>query len=135
MGSPAVSRRAALVLGSVGTAGALCGCGSASSTPPTHGASELRTLAARSLKTVLDGLEFATAHGARGDVRRSAERLAGTASMAGLPALTQAARALERAAERGEGTDAVMKPVRALGQRSLDALSDAAQPPSTPTSL
>jgi HPt (histidine-containing phosphotransfer) domain-containing protein len=57
--------------------------------------------------------------------------------MAGLPALTQAARALEKAAERGEGTDAVMKPVRALGQRSLDALSEApaAQPPSTPTSL
>jgi HPt (histidine-containing phosphotransfer) domain-containing protein len=99
---------------------------------------ELRTLAARSLKAVLDGLEFATAHGARGDVRRGAERLAGTASMAGLPALTQAARALERAAERGEGTDAVMKPVRALGQRSLDALSLAqlpSQPPSTPTSL
>ncbi|GIL39732.1 Hpt domain-containing protein [Roseiterribacter gracilis] len=97
---------------------------------------ELRTLAARSLKAVLDGLEFATLHGARGDVRRGAERLAGTASMAGLPALTQAARALERAAERGEGTDAVMKPVRSLGQRSLDALSLLEpQPPSTPTSL
>lgn len=84
---------------------------------------ELRALAASSLRTMLDGLEFATAHGARGDVRRGAERLAGTASMAGLPALAQAARALERAAERGEATDAAMKPVRALGQRSLDALS------------
>jgi HPt (histidine-containing phosphotransfer) domain-containing protein len=102
---------------------------------------ELRVLAARSLRALLEGLEFATAHGARGDVRRGAERLAGTAAMAGLPALTQAARALERAAKGPgwEGTDAVMKPVRALGQRSLDALSLAqpspAQPPSTPTSL
>jgi HPt (histidine-containing phosphotransfer) domain-containing protein len=101
---------------------------------------ELRALATRSLRSLLEGLEFATAHGARSDVRRGAERLAGTAAMAGLPALTQAARALERAAKCGEGTDAVMKPVRMLGQRSLDALSlagpsPAAQPPSTPTSL
>jgi HPt (histidine-containing phosphotransfer) domain-containing protein len=86
-------------------------------------ATELRNLAQRSVKAVLDGLEFATAHGARRDVRRGAERLAGTAALAGLPALTQAARALERAAERGEPTDGVMKPIRALGQRSLEALA------------